>query len=88
MLLSNWKIFFKFLGLLRILELYNITKNETEKFRFGVIIFEPIKTQTCLAPRNVWIPFFVKNNYVVAEKMTRSGFETAIYHSQILGSTL
>ena len=44
-------------------------KNEMEIFAFGVITFEPIKIQTCLAPQNDrLILSFVKDNHLVAKK--------------------
>ena len=44
-------------------------KNEMEIFAFGVITFEPINIQTCLAPQNVCLNLsFVKDVHVVAKK--------------------
>ena len=52
-------------------------------------IFHKTKVQTCSVPQNDRLNLsFVKDIYVVAKKMTRSGHKTAIYHSQILGNTL
>ena len=56
---------------------------------FWVVTFEPIEILTPLAPRNDHLNLsFVKDIYVVAKKMTRSGHKMAIYLSQILGNTL
>ena len=38
--------------------------------------------------KQVWILIGSKDIHVVAQKMTRSGLKTAIYHSQILRNTL
>ena len=39
-----------------------------------VVAFDPIKIQTCLAPQNDCQNLsFVKDDYVVVEKMTRNG---------------
>ena len=52
-------------------------------------IFHKTEVQTCSAPQNDGLNLsFMKDIYVVAEKMTRSGQKTAIYHLQILGNTL
>ena len=52
-------------------------------------IFHKTKVQTCSVPQNDRLNLsFVKDIYVVAKKMTRSGHKTAIYRSQILGKTL
>ena len=51
---------------------------------FYAIMFEPIKIQKRSAPQNDRLNFsFVKDIYVVSEKMARSGRKTAIYQSQI-----
>ena len=47
---------------------------ETEKFVFYAVAFDPIKIQTCLAPQNdCQHLIFLKDYYVVGEKMTRNG---------------
>ena len=52
-------------------------------------IFHKTKVQTCSLPQNDRLNLsFVKDIYVVAKKMTRSGHKTAIHLSQILGNTL
>ena len=49
----------------------------------------PIKIKTCLAPQNDRLDLsFVKDTYVVVEKMARNGRKTAIYQSQILSISL
>ena len=58
-------------------------------FFIVVITFKPNKIQTRLAPQNERLNLsFVKDIHVVGKKMTRSGFKTTIYCSQILGITL
>ena len=52
-------------------------------------IFHKTKVQTCSVPQNDRLNLsFVKDIYVVAKKMNRSGYKMAIYLSQILGNTL
>ena len=53
---------------------YKIAKrNEMEIFAFGVITFEPIKIQPCLAPQNDRLNLiFVKDFHLIAEKIARS----------------
>ena len=56
-------------------------KNEMEIFAFGVITFEPINIQTCLAPQNVCLNIsFVKDVHVHScqKKMIQSGLKTTI----------
>ena len=50
--------------------MYKIAKKkEMEIFVFGVITFEPINIQTCLAPQNVCLNLsFVNDVHVVAKK--------------------
>ena len=51
---------------------------ETEKFVFYVVAFDSIKIQTPLAPQNDRQDLsFVKDIYVVGEKMTRNGGKMA-----------
>ena len=50
-----------------------------EIFAFCVIIFEPIKIQTCSASQNECLNFsFVKDDYVHGKKVARNGNKTAI----------
>ena len=51
---------------------------EIEKFVFYVVAFDSIKIQTPLAPQNDRQDLsFVKDIYVVGEKMTRNGGKMA-----------
>ena len=50
-----------------------------EIFAFCVIIHEPIKIQTCLAPQNDPLNFvFIKDTYVDSEKVARNSNKTAM----------
>ena len=60
-----------------------------ETFAFCVIIHEPIKIQTYSAPQNDRLNFvFMKDIYVDSKKVARNSCKTAIWLSQILGTTL
>ena len=59
------------------------------KMEIFCVTFGPIKIKTCLAPQNDRLDLsFVKDTYVVVEKMARNGRKTAIYQSQILSISL
>ena len=58
-------------------------------FAFCVITFETIMIYTCSVPQNDRLNFsFAKDIYVDGRKVARNGIKTAIYLSQILGTTL